>query len=216
MNKDLIEFINVYATQNHETVLQLLNEKSKQNLISMLIDLTTQYVNDKNSSTLREFLVVTLSGFEPLQEKIGYNGYRHLGISSEKEFCEVKPKNILSEKGNRKLDGGGNFTDYSWKKLERHKKENPTMLIGGFIDGRLIYIVSFKFNTQPFINRIEHQLKKHFPNGDETGKYLRSASFTLNAYKDAQDLKINLYIAKKELQEYRPLLTKGIFDLLNQ
>lgn len=211
-----MEFINVYATKHHGAVLQLLNEKSKQNVISMLIDLTTQYINDKNSSTLREFLVVTLSGFEPLPEKIGYNGYRHLGIGSEKEFCEVKPKNIISDKKSKKLDGGGNFTDYSWKKLERHKTENPTMLIGGFIDGRLIYILSFKFNSQTFINRIQHQLQRHFPNGDETGKYLRSASFTLNAYADAPDLKVNLYVSKQDLSEYKPYLTKPIFDLLNQ
>ena len=216
MNKDLIELIKIYGIKGHNEVVDLLNNKSKQNLISMLLDLTTQYFNDKNSSTVREFLVVTLSGFKSLQEKIGYNGYRHLGIGGNKEFCEVKPKNITTDKLNKKLDGGGNFTDYSWRKFARHKIENPTMLIGGFIDGRLIYIFSFKFNSDIFLNRIKEQLEKNFPNGDEINKYLRSASFSLNAYKDSKDLKIKVFISTSELQHYSTYLTKGINILISQ
>lgn len=216
MNKDLIELIETYGIKNHKDVAELLNNKSKQNLISIILDLITQYFNDKNSSTLREFLVVTLSGFKPLQEKIGYNGYRHLGISDEKEFCEVKPKNITTDKINKKLDGGGNFTDYSWRKFLRHQRENPTMLIGGFVDGRLIYIFSFKYVSEDFIHRIEEQLNNHFPNGDETGKFLRSAAFTLNAYKNSNDLEVKIFIDKLELEEYQKYLTKGIYDLIFQ
>ena len=216
MNKDLIELITIYGTKTHKDVANLLNDKSKQNLISMLLDLTTQYFNDKNSSTLREFLVVSLSGFQPLKEKIGYNGYRHLGISGDKEFCEVKPKNITTDKQDAKLNGGGNFTDYSWRKFKRHKQENPTMLIGGFIDGRLIYIFSFKFNAESFINRIQQQLQDNFPNGDEINKYLRSASFTLNAYQDSKDLEVQTFINNTELLKYSSRLTKGIYDLLSK
>ncbi len=215
MNRDLAELIETYGTKTHNDVANLLNNKSKQNLISMLLDLTTQYFNDKNSSTLREFLVVTLSGFEPLQEKIGYNGYRHLGIKGKEEFCEVKPKNITTDKLN-KLDGGGNFTDYSWKKFARHKKENPTMLIGGFIDGRLIYIFSFKFNSKKFKERIKYQLEKNYPNGDEVNKYLRSASFSLTAYQKSKDLKVTVFVSKNELAQYSKKITKGIYDLLSK
>ncbi len=216
MNKDLIELIKVYGTQNHSSVLDLLNGKSKSNLVSMLLDLTTQYFNDKNSSTLREFLVVSLSGFEPLTDKIGYNGYRHLSVTGESEFCEAKPKNITTDKLNKKLDGGGNFTDYSWKKFERHKSENPIMLIAGFVDGRLIYIFSFGFNCDSFTDRLEQQLENHFPNGDEVGRYLRGASFTLGAYKGAQDLNIKVFINSEEVNKYyaSKRLTKGIYELL--
>lgn len=68
--------------------------KSKQNIISILVDLLTTYFNDKNSSTLREFIVVSLSGFEPNSSKIGYNGYKHDAIGKKAEYCEAKPKNV--------------------------------------------------------------------------------------------------------------------------
>ena len=214
MNKDLIALISTYGTKSHTDVLNLLNDKSKSNLVSMLLDLITQYFNDKNSSTLREFLVVTLSGFEPLTQKIGYNGYRHLSITNATQYCEAKPKNITTDKTNKKLNGGGNFTDYSWQKFDRHKKENPLMLIAGFIDGKLIYIFSFNFNCNSFVNRIEDQLQNNFPNGDETGKYLRSASFTLGAYKNAKDLNVAVFVSKKAINGYKKRLTKDIYALL--
>lgn len=218
MNTDLSELIVTYGTKNHSDVLNLLNDKSKSNIVSMLLDLLTQYFNDKNSSTLREFLVVSLSGFTPLTEKIGYNGYRHSSAIQGNEYCEAKPKNITTDKPNKKLDGGGNFTDYSWQKFNRHKTENPTMLLAGFINGRLIYIFHFKFLCPDFINRIKTQLQNNFPNGDETGKYLRSASFTLNAYKNTPDLKVKTFVEKQDIEQYYQdkRLTKGIYDLLLQ
>ncbi len=224
MNQDLKELIETYGTKDHSAVSALLDGKSRPTLTSMLVDLTTQYFNDKNSSTLREFLVVTLSGFEPLTGKLGYNGYRHIGISNDKslsedqipkEYCEVKPKNVIKDTG-KKLDGGGNFTDYSWQKFQKHKDEDPTMLIGGFIDGKIIHVFSFKYNSKDFIDRIEHQLEAQFPKGDETGKYLRSASFTLNAYSQSNDLDVKVFVNKDELETYKKQLTSGVYELLKK
>ena len=57
------------------------------------------------------------------------------------KFCEAKPKNInTNDEVLKKLNGSGNFTDYTFSRFERDKKENPLMIVGGFIDGRLIYI----------------------------------------------------------------------------
>ena len=75
MNKDLDEAIKKYATSTHKDVSNLLLDKSKGNLISVLIDLLTMYFNDKNSSTLREYILVTSNGFISNKEKLGYNGY---------------------------------------------------------------------------------------------------------------------------------------------
>ena len=215
MNRDLTELVEKYGTGTRRDVSDLLNSKSKPNLELMLLDLLTLYFNDKNSSALREFLVVTLSGFKPLTEKIGYDGYRCLSIC-RKEYCEAKPKNIITDKPDRILNGGGNFTDYSWKKFDRHKEENPTMLIAGFIDGRLVYIFSFKFNFSDFTNRIEKQLMCKFPNGDEIGIFLRGASFTLGAYKNANDLDVKVFVKKEEITSYYEdkRLTKDVNLLL--
>lgn len=215
MNQDLLEFIKTYGTKSQADVQDLLNNKSRSNLTSMLIDLTTQYFNDKNSSTLREFLVVSLSGFNHISKKIGYNGYRHAGIGDKKEFCEVKPVNITSE-NTKKLNGYGNFTDYSWKKFKRHKKENPIMLVAGFIDGKLIYILSFKFNCKGFQNRIEEQLKRQYPDGDESGKYLRSASFSLRHYKEAKDLSVRVFVTEENLNDHSSKITADMQNLLKK
>ena len=215
MNEDLIQLIKKYATASHDTLITLLHSKSKENIIGILTDLLTTYFNDKNSSSLREFVLVSFSGFIPIMEKIGYNGYRQSGMVNS--FCEAKPVNINTNgKSKRKLNGGGNFTDYSWERFRKDKETNPKMLTGGFVDGKLIYIFQFSFNTRYFIDRLKIQLENHFPDGDITGKYLRSASFTFKHYNHAEDLKSNVFVPKKELCKYRDYVTKDVYDVLEQ
>ncbi len=132
MNQELINIIKLYSTEDHMKLNSYLLGKSKDNLIGCLLDLLTLYINDKNSSTIREFLTVTLAGYEHSLEKIGYNGFRQNAfVSSKTDQCEAKPKNfstidyekyVLKQRKSppAKLDGGGNFTDYT---LERYKKD---------------------------------------------------------------------------------------------
>lgn len=140
MNKNLEDIVKIYATKEHKVLFSNLLEKSKETIISILVDLLTVYFNDKNSSTLREYVLVLLSGFTPSESKIGYNGYKQKGINGAKtKFCEAKPKNInRNDETVKKLNGGGNFTDYTFERFNRDKEENPLMITGGFIDGRLI------------------------------------------------------------------------------
>lgn len=63
MNKDLIEVIKLYSTASHKELNNFLLDKSKDNLIAILNDLLTIYINDKNSSTIREFITTTISGY---------------------------------------------------------------------------------------------------------------------------------------------------------
>lgn len=216
MNKDLVEVIKAYTTSTHKDVFELLDGKSKGNVVSILIDLLTEYFNDKNSSTLREFVVVSLSGFTPSPKKIGYNGYRQNSISGTTEHCEAKPKNIDTSDLNKpkKLDGGGNFTDYTWDRFERDKEENPTMIVGGFIDGRLIYIFRFPFCSNDFTGRLQAQLQERFPNGDIESEYLRSASFGLKYYKNANGLICDIFVDKETLQTYQQHITKPMYRTL--
>ena len=217
MNRDLLETINDYATKEHTEISVNLLGKSKDNLVAMLLDLLTTYYNDLNSSTMRELVVAILSGYEPNREKLGYNGFRQNTLTGAVEHCEIKPKNIRSDstaKTPRKLDGGGNFTDYTWEKFERHQKESPNMLVAGFIDGRLIHIFEFSFNEQSFISRLRERLEARFPNGDVIGQYLRSAQFTFNHYKDAESLKIIYTAPSQELLKARARMTGDIFRYL--
>jgi len=75
MNQELSNIIRIYSTGAHTDLSNYLLGKSKDTLIGILVDLLTMYINDKNSSTIREFITVTLAGYEHKKGKIGYNGY---------------------------------------------------------------------------------------------------------------------------------------------
>lgn len=219
MNNELYEVIKAYATKSHKELDLLLLDKSKDQLIALLNNLVTVYINDKNSSLLREYITVSLAGYTPANTKIGYNGFKQsTQIGGKTMACEAKPQNLNTEDNNKKknprrLNGGGNFTDYTHKRLIKDRKENPTMLISGFIDGELIYVLEFPFNCQSFVDRLNVQLKKRFPNGDKLGEFLRSANFTFEHYKNCKELKI-VYLEKEKLNKNRKYLTQKYHDFL--
>ena len=221
MNEDLLQLVKDYATSEHSEISASLVNKSKDNLVGMLLDLMTLYYNDPNSSTLREMVVALLSGFTPSTKKLGYNGFRQEALTGATEYCEIKPKNVRtasSAKNKPKLDGGGNFTDYSWRKFERHKRENPTMLVAGFIDGQLVYIFQFNFNSPQLTSKIHAQLQQKFPQGDQSGVYLRSASFTFNHFKDMPKLQTKCFVSKDKLGEMfsQKHISKSVYEHLRR
>lgn len=95
MNEDLAKIVTCYATRPHEELSELLLSKSKDNLIANLTDLVTAYINDSNSSSLREFVTVIIAGYEHNPKKLGYNGFKQdSAIGGKPVACEAKPKNI--------------------------------------------------------------------------------------------------------------------------
>lgn len=215
MNEDLMNLIENYALKKHSDVGYELLNKSKSNLVAMLLDLLTAYYNDLNSSTLRETVVVRLAGYIPQFAKLGYNGYRHDAVTNQRIFCEVKPKNVRSGSLHKnKLDGSGSFNDYTWAKFERHQRENPKMLVSGFVDGRLVYIFKFDFNEQDFTQRFTEQLTKRFPDGDRTSRWLRSASFRFKNFSQAETLKTFCPLSRQELDQLSEFITRPVVSHL--
>ena len=219
MENELYEVIKTYATRPHKELASLLLDKSKDQLMSLLNSLLTIYINDKNSSLLREYITVSLAGYEPTNTKIGYNGFKQsTKIGGDMIACEAKPQNINTEdnkkrKSPRRLNGGGNFTDYTNKRLSRDKKGNLNMLISGFVDGELIYVLEFPFNHHKFVKRLKNQLKRRFPNGDRLGEFLRSANFTFEHYKNYKELKI-VYLEKEKLEKHKNHLAHKFYEFL--
>ena len=84
MNQELANVVKIYSTGTHRELSNYLIGKSKDTIIGMLVDLLTMYINDKNSSTIREFLTVTLAGYEHKEGKIGYNGFKQDAFISGK------------------------------------------------------------------------------------------------------------------------------------
>ena len=215
MNKDLLQLIIDYTTKEHAEINASLLNKSKDNLVAILIDLLTTYYNDSNSSTVRELVVAEVAGYEHIPKKLGYNGFRHNTLIGKVEHCEIKPPNVRSD-STKKLNGGGSFSDYTWARFGKDKKENPNMLVAGFVDGYLIYIFEFSFNEPDFTARLQEQLEHRLPTGDVKGSYGRSVSFIFENYKDAESLKIIYITSKQELVKAQPYITGPVFKYLEK
>ncbi len=103
MNNELYEVIKAYATKSHKELSFLLLDKSKDQLIALFNSLITIYINDKNSSLLREYITVSLAGYTPTSTKIGYNGFKQsTRIGGELISCEVKPQNLNTEDNSKR------------------------------------------------------------------------------------------------------------------
>jgi len=224
MNKNLAHIINIYSTQEHKAFSNALIEMSKDDIIALFADLLTMYINDKNSSTIREFLTVTLAGYTHNTKKIGFNGFKQSSVGAPIN-CEAKPKNFstqdffdykqgIKKTNPSKLNGGGSFNDYTWARFQKDKKTNFNMLISGFVDGQLVYLLEIPFNYKGLTDRLEIQLKKILPNGDIPNRYVRGASFSFNDYKNAQNLKPIFIISSEKLQKLKNYIHKDLFAYL--
>lgn len=217
MNKELAEILKLYSTGTHGELSGYLIGKSKDTLNGIIVDLITMYINDKNSSTIREFITVTFAGYNHEEKKIGYNGFKQDTFSGKTIKCEAKPKNIdIHSESKDKLKGYGNFSDYTFARLERDKREDElNMLVSGFVDGRLIYILEFPFSCPTFIKNLEKQLMHRFPKGkDIPNEYLRSASFGYRQFIQCKNLKIVYITDKKELQKHQQHIIGDFYKFL--
>ena len=89
------------------------------------------------------------------------------------------------------------------------------MLISGFVDGKLIYILEFSFNYSEFVKHLENQLQYRFKTGkDITGQFLRSASFDYRHFINCSNLRIVYILDKGKLKKYQPYTVKGFYSFL--
>ncbi len=210
INENLLKLIKYYTTKKTDEFLKELSSLSKPTLISVFCDLLTLYINDKNSSKLREIITAIISDCEILTEKLGYNGFR-IETPNTKIFCEIKPKNVNTPCV-KKLDGRGQFTDYTPERFEKDKKINLKILISGFIDGKLIYIIEIPFNCLE--KHILNKLRKKFGDNLERkkGNYLRTLEFSYLSYKNCEY--IELIFLSENIEEYKNCLTKPFYEFL--
>lgn len=209
MNENLKKAIRLYTTDDKNFVYFLQNQ-SKPTLISMLTDLLTMYFNDKNSSSLRELAALYITGYEPNQAKLGYNGYRFASDIGQNIYCEVKPKN--TDNPRKKLDGGGSFNDYTPERFQKDLENNPRIFACGYVNGQLVYIFSFEFRC--LASKIGSLLEKRF--GSElvrkSGEYLRSASFSIADYQECPSTEVVFLSPKWE--KYKKFLSKRVIEFI--
>lgn len=177
-----------YATGSHEDLKNYLSDMPQSSTVGILMDLLTMYINDHNSSAVREQVTTKIAGYTHIPEKLGYNGFK-FDAKGKAINCEVKPKNIRTHQGKPpKLNGSGGFNDYRWHRFEKDQQATLNVLASGFVDGRLLYIIEFPFSL--VLHKLKHQLKSQLPDGDAPTLYLRSATFSYLDYKDDKNTRL--------------------------
>jgi hypothetical protein len=210
----LQDLLKIYFTEktNFAAALQTL---PKQKLEVLLKEIIEQYANDKNSSTLREQITVSLAGYDiNAEKKLGYNGRR------DDTVAEAKPVNVRSDDPKKKkLNGRGNFSDLTPERFQEYLKEaSLNMVVSGFVDGELVYVLEFPFGCPSFTQELERQLKKHYPKWQvdphwkrEKNDFLRSARFDSKHYKKCN---LRIIYVTPNLVERKKFLTKDLVKYL--
>ncbi len=89
------------------------------------------------------------------------------------------------------------------------------MLISGFVEGKLVYILEFPFNYSEFTKHLEEQLYKRFKEGkDITGQFLRSANFDYKQFTNCKTLKVAYLLGKNKLREYSQYIVRDFYKFL--
>ena len=103
------------------------------------------------------------------------------------------------------------------KIFKDRKEKDLNLLVSGFVDGRLIYLFEFPFQTNSLLQHLRKQLKKRF-NGvkDKKNQYLRSANFDFRHYSNSSNLKIIFKLNNSEIKNYEKYINKKMFKFLTE
>ena len=166
----------------------------------MLYVLLEEMANDSNSSKFREDVTKIMIGLRPSEGKHGYD--------DDFEAIEVKPQNFT---GKTKLNGYGNFTDFTWSRHQKYTEDNVRMVVSGFNRGRLVYIVEFPYTNLESV--VEEKLRKHLPNGDAPYRYVRGVSF---GYKHWVDMPHVITYVTPALDDHKDVIVGNLYNHLKE
>jgi len=198
---NLSELKLAYSLGNLSNITEI-NSELKETLLFGLLE---EMSNDKNSSLFREGVTLGVLGIKQSINKLGYD--------SDEYPIEVKPKNITLL-SNNKFDGSGNFSDFTWKRHKKYYDDNVKMVVSGFLDGKLMFLMSFNYTSNDFTSEIERQLTKQLPNGDEINRYVRSVKFSYKHFKDSKTFKIEFI--SPIISDYEHKFTKPFFKVITE
>jgi hypothetical protein len=197
MNKDVLNLIVSYSKGelSKETIIETHGE--------MLMNLLELYLNDSNSSTLREAVTCNVVGLEHTGKKKGYDSK----LTKE----EVKPRNVQTG-GKKTLDGWGNYSDLTHRRHNKYINDEVTIHISGFVDGLLMYILKIKY--EDLSQYFQVMLDRDLPDGDQKNKYVRTAYFTYNNIKDMPSLEVEF--VRNNINEFETFFQKDFYSYLNR
>ena len=120
--------------------------------------------------------------------------------------------NITTDK-NKKLNGGGNFTDYNYERHKKYLKTNLNLVVSGFINGDLIYVIEFPFKSLQ--KHLKSKLDKTFKGKRPKGLFLRSASFSFLHYKNSKSITVH-YVSYDKIKLYNQFIAKNFQKWLEE
>jgi hypothetical protein len=88
--------------------------------------------------------------------------------------------------------------------------DNVKMLVSGFLDGKVLFVISFNYNSPEFVKEVERHLIKHLPDGDITSRYVRSVKFNYKHFMTSDSLKIEYLVP--ELSKFESKFTKPFYS----
>jgi len=90
--------------------------------------------------------------------------------------------------------------------------------VSGFVDGKLIYIIEFPFNSPDFVKNLENKIKKWEAklsgSVSTKGQFLRGAGFDYKDFINSPNFKIVYLLNKGELVKYQSFISKGFYEFL--
>lgn len=164
------------------------------------VELLELYLNDLNSSRLRQDITCYVLGLDSNENKLGYD--------STTSNDEVKPKNISSKKDKiKKLDGGGNYSDLTHRRHEKYLSDNANINVSGFVDGRLMYILKVPYSDLQ--THFKRQLDYKLPSGDVSGVYVRSAQFSFTQIKECPNASV--VFVRDDIENYYSYIKEDLY-----
>ena len=193
MKEELLDLIVAYSK----------GDLSKEDVIKghgdMTMDFLELYINDSNSSTLREAITCKVLGLDFTGKKLGYD--------SKHTNEEIKPRNAQTST-TKILDGWGNYSDLTWRRHNKYIADDVIVHVSGFVDGLLMYIVKFKYvDLAPYF---QVMLERDLPDGDQKHKYVRTAWFTYTNIKDLPSFEIEFI--RGNISDFEYKFRKDLFN----
>ena len=109
------------------------------------------------------------------------------------------------------LESIKNIESFSKKLLKerflKDKKINPNLLLSGFLDGELIYILEIPFLA------ISKRLKEQLPKKRKIGEYKRMANFNYSHFKNNRSINF-IYFNKNTFLKSEKYFNKNFFKFL--
>jgi hypothetical protein len=200
--------------------------KKPRNPEKMLEQISNEYLNDRASYVVHERFTVEESGYTYIEGKKGYDGYcEKTGAKVEVKTCNITFSDETSIrykvgankdqiKPERKFNGSGIFSHYTHALLDKHKNEDVTMLVSGFLNGQAAYILKFPFHHGSFINHLKTSLHQKLPSGDINGSNY-DIRFTYKQFEDCSEITCT-YRNEVLIDKYPQFFNSKFYNLLKR